>query len=86
MKPPSTIKAYAALFIGALAVSTSAIFVKWSQAPSAVIAFYRLFLAVVIMTPLFLQHRNELRGISRRDWLFSLCSGVLLAFSFYPLV
>ncbi|KAF0996238.1 DMT family transporter [Geobacillus sp. TFV-3] len=82
MKPSSTTKAYAALFIGALAVSTSAIFVKWSQAPSAVIAFYRLFLAVAIMTPLFLRHRSELRGISWRDWLFSLCSGVLLAFHF----
>lgn len=43
MKPPSIAKSYAALLIGALAVSTSAIFVKWSEAPSAVIAFYRLF-------------------------------------------
>ncbi|OQP07393.1 EamA family transporter [Geobacillus sp. 46C-IIa] len=82
MQPPSQIKAYAALLIGALAVSTSAIFVKWSQAPSAVIAFYRLFFAVVIMTPFFLRHIHELKHISRRDWLFSVCSGVLLAFHF----
>ncbi|MBB6281751.1 DMT family transporter [Geobacillus subterraneus] len=82
MQPPSQIKAYAALLIGALAVSTSAIFVKWSQAPSAVIAFYRLFFAVVIMTPFFLGHIHELKHISRRDWLFSVCSGVLLAFHF----
>ncbi|CAM3963674.1 DMT family transporter [Geobacillus stearothermophilus] len=82
MKPPSIAKSYAALLIGALAVSTSAIFVKWSEAPSAVIAFYRLFFAVVIMTPFFLRHIRELKRISRRDWWFSICSGVLLAFHF----
>jgi len=82
VKPPSLTKAYAALLIGALAVSTSAIFVKWSQAPSAVIAFYRLFFAVVIMTPFFLRRLHELTRISWRDWLFSICSGVLLAFHF----
>lgn len=36
-------KAYIALIIGALSISTSAIFVKFTDAPSAVIAFYRLF-------------------------------------------
>ncbi|MGZ0086836.1 DMT family transporter [Caldibacillus thermoamylovorans] len=82
MKPPSHTKAYAALLVGALAVSTSAVFVKWSQAPSAVIAFYRLFFAVIIMTPFFFRRITELKHISQRDGLFSVCSGVLLAFHF----
>lgn len=74
---------YLALAIGVLSVSTSAIFVKMSSAPSGVIAFYRLFFAVIIMLPLFLlKYVKELRLITRRDWIFSIIGGVFLAFHF----
>ncbi|GIN61912.1 membrane protein [Robertmurraya siralis] len=74
---------YFILSVGVIAVSTSAIFVKVSQAPSEVIAFYRLFFSVIIMLPVFLiKYASELRLITKRDWLFSLVAGVFLAFHF----
>ncbi|TKC13788.1 DMT family transporter [Robertmurraya kyonggiensis] len=74
---------YLALAIGVLSVSTSAIFVKMSSAPSGVIAFYRLFFSVIIMLPMFLlKYVKELRLITRRDWIFSIIGGVFLAFHF----
>lgn len=76
-------KAYIALIIGAFSISTSAIFVKFTEAPSAVTAFYRLFFAVVLMTPLFVaKHRRETKGMNRQDWAFAALSGTLLAFHF----
>lgn len=76
-------KAYIALIIGALSISTSAIFVKFTDAPSAVTAFYRLFFAVVLMTPLFaVRHVKETKLMNKKDWAFAVLSGALLAFRF----
>ncbi len=75
--------AYAALFIGVLSVSTSAIFVKLTSAPPAVIAFYRLFFSTLLLLPFFLtKSLDEIRQMSIRDWLLSVVSGILLAFHF----
>lgn len=77
------INPYVALAIGVISVSTSAIFVKYSTAPSGVIAFYRLFFSVILMLPVFLlKYVSELRLITKRDWIFSIVSGVFLAFHF----
>ncbi|MFE8698961.1 DMT family transporter [Cytobacillus sp. FJAT-53684] len=74
---------YAVLAIGVISVSTSAILVKVSSAPSGVIAFYRLFFSVLFMLPVFLiKYVPELRLITRRDWIFSIVAGVFLAFHF----
>lgn len=74
---------YAVLAIGVISVSTSAILVKVSTAPSGVIAFYRLFFSVLFMLPVFLiKYVPELRLITRRDWIFSIVAGVFLAFHF----
>ncbi|HCX48219.1 MAG TPA: EamA family transporter [Bacillus sp. (in: Bacteria)] len=74
---------YLALAIGVLSVSTSAILVKVSSAPSGVIAFYRLLFSVLLMLPIFLlRYVSELRLITKRDWIFSVVAGVFLAFHF----
>jgi drug/metabolite transporter (DMT)-like permease len=74
---------YVALAIGIAAVSTSAILVKVSSAPSGVIAFYRLLFSVLFMLPVFiLKYVRELGFITRRDWGFSVLSGIFLAFHF----
>lgn len=71
------------IFIGVLSVSASAIFVKLSTAESGTIAFYRMFLSVLIMLPLFLKNNlHELKEIKSRDWIFSTIAGILLAFHF----
>jgi drug/metabolite transporter (DMT)-like permease len=77
------INPYFALIIGVMAVSASAIFVKFSSAPSGVIAFYRLLFSVLFMLPIFLiKYVKELLLISKRDWLFATLAGVFLAFHF----
>lgn len=74
---------YLALAIGVVSVSTSAIFVKLADAPAEIIAFYRLFFSFLMIAPIFLlKYRHSLVGISKRDWIFSTASGVLLAFHF----
>ncbi|HEY4549169.1 MAG TPA: DMT family transporter [Bacillus sp. (in: firmicutes)] len=74
---------YMILLIAVISLSTSAILVKVSSAPSGVIAFYRLFMTVILMLPIFLyKYVSELRNISKRDWSFSIVAGVFLAFHF----
>jgi len=81
MKP--IINPYAALAIGVITVSASAIFVKFSASSSSVIAFYRLFFSVLFMLPLFLaKFTPELRKVNKKDWVFTIVAGVLLAFHF----
>lgn len=78
------INPYAALVVGVISVSASAIFVKLCSSPSGVIAFYRLLFSVIFMLPIFLSKKyiSELRLITKKDWLFSMVAGVLLAFHF----
>ena len=72
-----------AIGIGVLSVSMSAIFVKLANAESAVIAFYRMFFSVLIMSPLFfLKYRGEIKQLHKKDWIFSTIAGVFLAFHF----
>lgn len=74
---------YIPIIIGVISVSLSAIFVKLAQAESGVIAFYRMLFSVIIMSPLFFyKYRHELKGFSKRDWLFSSVAGIFLAFHF----
>lgn len=81
MKP--AINPYLALAVGVITVSASAIFVKYCASSTGVIAFYRLFFSVVFMLPLFLaKFTPELKKITKRDWIFTVVSGVLLAFHF----
>ncbi|RDU34669.1 EamA family transporter [Neobacillus piezotolerans] len=81
MKPP--INPYLALAVGVITVSASAIFVKFSASSAGLTAFYRLFFSVLFMLPLFLaKFTPELKKITKRDWLFTIVSGVLLAFHF----
>ncbi|PEM26479.1 DMT family transporter [Bacillus wiedmannii] len=80
MKSP--ILSYCILFFGVFALSTSAIFVKLADAPAAIIAFYRLFFAALILLPLLLfnkNNRNELKTVTRRQWGFGFISGLFLA-------
>ncbi|MFY4775326.1 DMT family transporter [Metabacillus sp. RGM 3146] len=74
---------YAALIIGVLSVSASAIFVKLSSSPAPVTAFYRMFLSVLILMPLFLlKSIKEIKLLTKKDWLFTILAGVLLAVHF----
>ncbi|PHG67594.1 DMT family transporter [Bacillus toyonensis] len=80
MKSP--IFSYFILFFSVFTLSTSAIFVKLADAPAAIIAFYRLLFATVILLPLLLfnkRNRNELKTLSKKQWGFGFLSGLFLA-------
>lgn len=81
-KPP--IHPYIILFIGVLSISTAAIFVKLAgDAPASIVAFFRLSLAVLIMSPYVLwKHFDEIKQINQKDWIMAGLSGVFLAFHF----
>ena len=72
------------IVVGVLGISVSAIFVKFSQAPSAVTAAWRLLWTVLLMTPAVLrrQVRREMAQVDRKILLLSLLSGLFLAAHF----
>lgn len=73
---------YIALILGVLALSTSAIFVKIASAPSAITAFYRLFLSAVILLPFALGNRQnwqELCSLPKGKVRLGILAGLLLA-------
>ena len=72
-----------ALAVAILAVSTSAILVRWSTAPSVVLAFYRVLLTTLLVVPfLFTRHRGDFGALRRRDWLVATATGAALAIHF----
>ncbi|MBR4889484.1 MAG: DMT family transporter [Clostridia bacterium] len=73
------------IVVGVIGISLSSIFVKYSQAPSAVTAAYRLLWTVLLMTPVVLgkpEVRREFRQVPLRLVLLSCCSGLFLAVHF----
>lgn len=73
------------LFVGVMAASTASIFIRYAQqdAPSPVIAAWRLTLASLALAPVvYARHRPELRKLQRRDVGLALLSGVFLAVHF----
>jgi len=74
-----------AIFCAIMAVSTASVFIRFAQrdAPSLVIAAYRLTLASIFIAPVALIHyRAELRNLTRTDVLLGLLSGIFLALHF----
>ena len=83
--PSPRISPLLVLSIGILAVSTASIFSRYAQqdVPSMVIAAWRLSVATIILTPLvFIQKRDELSALKRRDLILALLSGFFLALHF----
>lgn len=73
----------AALAVAILAVSTSAILVTWSDAPSLVKAFYRVLFTTLLLAPFAVtRHASDFRQIRRRDLFVAVASGVALALHF----
>ncbi|HEX9026885.1 MAG TPA: DMT family transporter [Clostridium sp.] len=73
---------YLILFVGVLALSTSAIFVKLSSAPAPIIATYRMIFTTFLLLPtLFLRKGTfkEIQSLSRKQWLLGSLAGAFLA-------
>ena len=73
------------IVIGVLGISLSAIFVKYSTAPSAVTAAFRLSWTVLLMSPVVWLNkavREEMLRVPKRELGFSVLSGLFLAIHF----
>jgi len=73
------------IVVGVIGISLSSIFVKYSTAPSAVTAAYRLLWTILLMSPVTFgrrEIRQELFHVSLKNLLMSCLSGIFLAFHF----
>ncbi|MDR9431440.1 MAG: DMT family transporter [Natronomonas sp.] len=72
-----------ALAVAVVAVSTSAILVRWSDAPSVVLALYRVLLTTLLVAPFaFTRYRGAFSAFDRRDVLVATLTGATLAVHF----
>ena len=75
------IRLYLFLPIGIVAISTASIFVKLCDAPTLIIATYRMTLASLMLLP-FASYRRVWKGWSKNEMEWLILSGILLAFHF----
>ena len=73
---------YIALAIGISALSLSAMFVRWAEAPGTVTGFYRLLISTIFLAPLFIRQQKQLEPIDRRYLFFPLLAGIFTSFDF----
>ena len=71
-----------ALGIGIVALSMSAMFVRWSQAPGPIVGFYRLFISSIFLTPIFIRQQIKLEPIDKRYLVLPLLAGIFTACDF----
>ena len=79
MTQNKSVLAYPALGVGVLALSFSAMFVRWADAPGPVTAFYRLFFSIFLLFPFFLPRARKSIAIKTRSVWFPLFAGVFTA-------
>lgn len=85
MKNTRTFSLYLILFIGILAISTSAIFVKLSSAPAPIVATYRMMFSTILLLPVLFFRKNtiyEIMNLSKKQLLLGIISGTFLAFHY----
>ena len=76
-------KSNLAIAIAVIAVSFSSIFIKWSNEPALVIAFYRLGFTTLFLLPFFiLWKRDEMRCLGRRELGLLVSIGLVLSLHF----
>jgi drug/metabolite transporter (DMT)-like permease len=74
---------YLGLAVAVLGISWSAILIRWSAAPSDVVAFYRVGFTLLAVAPIaILRHRRDFARIGRRDLAVAMAAGVALAIHF----
>ena len=77
------INIYLILMLGVLGVSISAIFIKSTNAPANIIAFYRMAITFILFLPVTLSKgRDEIKAIVGSDYLWCTLSGFFLALHF----
>jgi drug/metabolite transporter (DMT)-like permease len=73
---------YTALAVGIIALSLSAMFVRWADAPGTITGFYRLLISTLLFTPFFIKQQKQREKIDRKFLLFPILGGLFTAFDF----
>ena len=76
---PARILPYLAVVIGILALSFSAMFVRWADAPGPITGLYRVFLSSLILTPFFLKNYKKDGKITKSNIIFPILGGLFTA-------
>lgn len=77
--PQKALLPYLALVCGVLALSVSALFVRWSDVPGTIISFFRMALASIFIFPLWLRDRRHQQPLDWRWVLAAMLGGVFTA-------
>jgi len=67
---------YVALAAGVVALSLSAMFVRWADAPGPVTAFYRMSLSALFLAPAFLSRRERTAAVRHPHVVYPILAGV----------
>ncbi len=70
------------IILGVIGISLSAIFVRYSTAPSAVTACFRLLWSVALLAPAAFRNRREFNKLNRKTVWLSILNGICLAAHF----
>lgn len=73
---------YLALAIGIAALSLSAMFVRWANAPGPVTGFYRLAISTLILTPAFVRRQGHSGRFPTGFLVFPLVAGLFTSLDF----
>lgn len=76
----SKILPYIALTSGILALSLTAMFVRWADAPATITGFYRLLISSVILFPIFIWKNFKNGRVIKQNLFFPLLGGFFTAF------
>ena len=79
MTKDKSVTSYLSLGVGVLALSFSAMFVRWADAPGPITAFYRMFFSIFLLLPFFVQRTNGNPATKTRVIIFPLLAGVFTA-------
>ena len=73
---------YISLITGILALSLTAMFIRWADAPATITGFYRLVISSLILLPFFIFNTSKKNRITNKNIIFPLLGGLFTAFDF----
>jgi len=71
---------YFALATGILALSMTAMFVRWAEAPATITGFFRLLISSIILIPFFLWRNKKNNKVNKQNLVFPILGGLFTAF------
>ncbi len=80
--PQNRLLPYIALAVGVGALSLTAMFVRWADAPGPMTGFYRLLISTILFLPFFIKKQKTSKPLETRWLWFPLLGGLFTALDF----